>query len=162
MEESVLDLLWAILRRVSTVDFSTWTAVGLSSVLGSVGMIKAKARLAFETSTAVRFGELSRCCSITLMAACSSAKFSNCRPLSSFVSSSSLEFDAESGGEITAPTGICASPVTGGGDCLRLLKAAKLLVLLYSSSAVPGGVGSREGWKEAVFTDAVRRWVLVR
>jgi hypothetical protein len=120
-------------------------------------MIKAKALLAFVTSSAVRFGELSRCCSMTLMAACNSAKFSNCLPLSSFVSSSSLEFVAESGGEIIAPTGICASSVTGGGDFLRLLEAAKLLLSYCSSSAVPGGVGSRDGWKEAVLTEFVRR-----
>jgi hypothetical protein len=49
------------------------------------------------------------------------------------------------------------SSVTGGGECLRLLEIVKLLVSLSSSSAVPGGVGSREGWKDAVFTDVVRR-----
>jgi hypothetical protein len=155
-EVSVFDLLWAILRRVSTVDCSTYAAVGLSSVSIADGMINVKAWLAFETSSAVRFGELSRCCSIILMAACSSAKFSNCRPLSSFVSSS-LEFDSDSGGEITAPAGSCASSVMGGGDCLTLPDAAKSFVSWCSFSAVPGGEGSREGWNEAVFTEVVRR-----
>ena len=58
---------------------------------------------------------------------------------------------------MTAPAGMWLSSVTGGGDCLRLVEQAKLLVSFFSSSAVPGGVGSREGWKDAVFTDVVRR-----
>lgn len=153
---SVFDLLWAMFRIALTVDCSTWTAVGLSSVCEG-GMISVKAWFAFATLSAVRFGELSLCCSMILMAACSSAKFSNCRPRESLFSSSSLEFCVESGGEITAPAGICVSSVTGGGDCLRLLLEVKPFVSSFSLSAVPGGVGSSEGWKELVFTEVVRR-----
>jgi hypothetical protein len=139
-----------------TVDCSTWTAVGLSSACEG-GMMSVRAWFAFATLSAVRFGELSLCCSMILMAACSSAKFSNCRPRESLLSSSSLEFCVESGGEMTAPAGIFASSVTGGGDCLRLPLEVRLLLSLFSLSAVPGGVGSCEGWKWVVFTEVVRR-----
>lgn len=81
-----------------------------SSFLG--GMAIDKAPFAFETSFSVRAGELSRCFSMALIAACSSAKSSICRPLDSTVSSSSLEFCAESGGEIIAPAGIWSSSTT--------------------------------------------------
>lgn len=84
---------------------STWRAVGLSSDTED-GMMSVKAWLAFPISSAFLCGELSLCCSIILMAACSSARLSNSRPRDSFVSSSSLEFCAESGGEMTAPAGI--------------------------------------------------------
>lgn len=57
---------------------------------------------------------------------------------------------------MTAPAGTCESSVTGGGDCLRLPEAVKLLPSFLSLSAVPGGVGSR--WLVAnvgVLTEAV-------
>ena len=105
IDVSVFDLLWPSFRRVLTVVSSIWVAVGLSSD-SEGGMMSVSAWLAFPVSSAFLFGELSLCCSIILMAACSSARFSNSRPLNSFVSSSSLEFCAESGGEMTAPAGI--------------------------------------------------------
>lgn len=126
------------------------------------GISRVSAWFAFATSSAVRTGELDLFCPITPMAALSSAKFSRPRPLDPLLSSSSLEFCVESGGEMTAPDGICESSVTGGGDCLMLLLAGKLLVSLFSLSAVPGGVGSREGSNDAVLTEPVRRCSLVK
>lgn len=38
-----------------------------------------------------------------------------------------------------------------------LPEAVKLLVSLFSLSAVPGGVGSRDGSNDAVLTEVVRR-----
>jgi hypothetical protein len=148
--------LWEMLRKLLVAVCSTWDAVGLSSASDD-GIINVNAWLTFEASRAVRLGELPRRCSIILMAACSSAKFSNCRLLEPFASSSSLEFCAESGGEITAPAGICVSSVTGGGDCRRLPVAVRLFVSSFSLSAVPGGVGSSEGANAAVLTEGVRR-----
>lgn len=154
---SVCDLLWEILCRLDGVVFSTCCAVGLSSA-SDVGMIKVKVWLTFVASGVIRLGELSRRCSIILMAACSSSKFFNCRLLGTFeLSSSSLEFCAESGGDMTAPAGICVSSVTGGGDCRRLPLAVRLFLSSFSLSAVPGGVGSSEGGSAAVLTEGVRR-----
>jgi hypothetical protein len=99
-----------------------------------------RAWLAFVMSSDVLFGELSLRCSIILIAACSSARFSNSRPLSAFVSSSSLEFCAESGGEMTACAGSLVSSVMGGGDC-RILEELKD-VLSAVASEDPGGEGS--------------------
>lgn len=58
---------------------------------------------------------------------------------------------------MTAPAGILVSSVTGGGDCLRLPPGVRLLLSSFSLSAVPGGVGSRVGWKEFVLSEVVRR-----
>jgi hypothetical protein len=57
-----------------------------------------------------------------------------------------------------APAGTLASSVTGGGDCLRMPLAFRPFESSFSSSAVPGGVGSSEGWKALVLTEVVRRW----
>ena len=54
------------------------------------------------------------------------------------VSSSSLPDEAESGGEIMAPTGMPRSSVMGGGDCRTLFDKAAAMPL--RSSEVPWGV----------------------
>lgn len=59
---------------------------------------------------------------------------------------------------MTAPAGSCESSVTGGGDCLRLPEAVKLLLSSFSLSAVPGGEGSRGPVTNVgVLTEAVLR-----
>lgn len=65
-----------------------------------------KATLAlFLCSLASLFGEPARCCSIILMAACSSAKFATSLTLPRLaVASSSLEVEGEDGGEISVET----------------------------------------------------------
>lgn len=57
---------------------------------------------------------------------------------------------------MTAPAGILLSSVTGGGDCLTLPLEVKLGVSSFSLSAVPGGVGSSDGWNAFVLSDVVR------
>lgn len=152
--ESVLDLLCEIFRMVLMVDCSIAGDVASASD----GMISVKAWLALEISSAFRIGELSRCCSIILTAACSSAKFSSGLLRESFVSSSSVEFSVESGGDMTAPAGICVSSLTGGGDCRRLPEANIKFDSSFSLSAVPGGVGSSDvGAKVGDLREVVRR-----
>jgi len=124
----------------------------------SDGTISDKAWLTLETSSACRIGELSRCCSMILTAACSSAKFSSDLLRESLVSSSSVEFSVESGGDMTAPAGICFSSVTGGGDCRRLPEANNRFDSSFSFSAVPGGVGSSD--VDAKVGEAFREVVL--
>lgn len=95
-----------------------------------------------------------------LIAAWSSARLDSSLPLV-LCSSSSLEFCTESGGERTAPDGIDASSVTGGGDCRRLFVALILFESFSALSAVPGGVGSELVGlvvNDAVLIEGVRRW----
>lgn len=121
--DSVFDLLCPILRNVSAVGVST-SAVIVKSL--SAGMTNVNAWFVLAASPCPRFGELSLLCSIILIAACSSAKFSSDRPVCALVSSSSLEFCAESGGEITACVGIFESFEPGGGDCRILVDEANM------------------------------------
>lgn len=155
--ESVFDREWAILRCPWDSARSTWSIVGFKAA-SSEGITNVRTAFAFATSWALRTGELERCCSITLMAACSSARLDNCRPRIFSASSSSLEFWVDSGGERTAPDGIRASSVIGGGDCLRLPFVLRAFESSFSLSAVPGGVGSSVvEAKDVVLTDCVRR-----
>lgn len=77
----------------------------------------------FLLSSPLRLGDDSFLCSMLLMTACSSSRFSIWRPsrprLAAVASSSSLELCDESGGEMVAPVGINIS-FTGGGDWRRL------------------------------------------
>lgn len=122
--DSVFDLLCPTRRSVSTVGVST-SAVIVRSL--STGMTRVNAWFVLAASPAPRFGELSLLCSIILIAACNSARFSSSRPLCALVSSSSLEFCAESGGEITACAGILEESFElGGGDCRILVDDANV------------------------------------
>ena len=93
MVDSVEDLECEILRAegvrggVTGADADCWSAA-----CDDDGMDRPRASLAFLDSLSTRLGELSRCCSMMRMAACSSARFSNSRPRCSLGrSSSSLE-----------------------------------------------------------------------
>lgn len=157
---SVLDLLWPSFRG-TVAGRSTCTGVGFFS-RSSASMIKASPCSGVSPNAAAfAEPELEKpplCCSIIRTAACSSARFSNCRsPGPAFASSSSLEFTAESGGEMTAPTGILESSVTGGGDCRR--RAMPIWPASYCfPSEVVGGLESWEGPKTGARFETVLRW----
>src|SRR4051812_38025040 len=113
MFESVEDLEWAIF--LASRDNGRRGASD-EDRLSSGGTKRSNT---FLVSSSVRVGEPDFRCSIILIAACSSARFSKDLPLRLVLSSSSLELWADSGGEMVAPVGINEF-VTGGGDWRRL------------------------------------------
>ncbi len=93
-EPSVEDREWEIFRAsLDRGGCDKLRVLDCSSDASFKGTTSPRAILVFRATSLTRFGELSRCCSMIRIAACSSARFSSCRPfLLRELSSSSLEF----------------------------------------------------------------------
>ena len=125
---SVADLECEIFRASFDNGLSDLSVLVGSSDPSSLRPYTTLARL---ISSAFLSGEPSLRCSIRLTAVCSSARYCSflSRPLTSACFSSSLEFCAESGGDMMAPVGMTRL-LRGGGDCLKPL-------IFNTSSSLP-------------------------
>lgn len=115
----------------------------LPVLLGSIlGLGRPNVNLAFLVcSFASLSGEPARCCSIILMAACSSAKFETSLTLPRLaVASSSLEVEGEAGGEISMGTGRWSAEVGRTLPVPRDSLSASSLSELLGSWEVTSGV----------------------